>query len=235
MGTEKNAEQRSIDEKERLERERWEREMREQERQMLDEEWETERSRAGDWERAKEAILAGTAVIEEHHCSYFWLIRGAARNCGLVVALGERPKCRVYYGDDSHSKKPLWDKTMPLSEEDVERFRTTCASIVLPQRKHKPDHFETACDGGCGTYSVRAGRKTLFSLRRDTSRMPFGDEQWQAEKKAEEEALEPCRELLREFWKKCDPPEGELERIAREREEREEAARERKRRKEAGD
>ena len=62
MGTEKNAEQRSIDEKKRLERERWERERREQERRELDEEWEAERSRAGDWERAKAAILAGKAT-----------------------------------------------------------------------------------------------------------------------------------------------------------------------------
>ena len=48
MGTEKNAGKSRVDEFERGEAE---------------EEWEAERRRAADWERAKEAILAGTAVI----------------------------------------------------------------------------------------------------------------------------------------------------------------------------
>ena len=56
-----------------------------------------------------------------------------------------------------------------------------------------------------------------------------------AEEKAEAEALEPLDKIMREFQDKCEPPEGELDKIAEKRMERDNAARERKERKRAGD
>ena len=206
MGTEKNAEQRSIDEKKRLERERWEREMREQERRGLDEEWEAERSRAGAWERAKEAILAGKAEIRDSWSSY-------GPCTGIEPSGGDFTVSLTAW----EWKKPLWDKTVPLSEEEVERFRTMCAAIVLPQRKRKPRGLAQCCDGGTWGWCVRLGTKTLFSRHTDTLRYPCGDEQWDAEREAEEEALKPLDKIMREFCGKCEPPEGELDKIARER------------------
>ena len=227
MGTEKNAEQRSIDEKKRLERERWEREERERERREAEEEWEVERRRAGDWERAKAAILAGKAEIRDSWSSYGPCTGIEPSGGDFTVSLKKRT-CRLRL-TAWEWKKPLWDKTMPLSEEEVERLRTTCAAIVLPQRKRKPRGLAQCCDGGTWGWCVRLGTKTLFSRHTDTLRYPCGDEQWDAEEKAETEALEPLRDMLYDFQEKCEPAEGELEKIVEERRtkerEREEAAR----------
>ena len=233
MGTEKNAEKRSIDEKKRLERERWEREMRERERRELDEEWEAERSRAGAWEIAKAAILAGKAVVRDSCSSYGPCTEIEASGGDFTVSLKTRT-CRLRRTAWAW-KKPLWDKTVPLSEEEVERLRTTCAAIVLPQRKRKPRGLAQCCDGGTWGWCVRLGTKTLFSRHTDTLRYPCGDEQWDAEEKAETEALEPLGKILREFQDRREPPEGEPEKIARERMERYNAARKRKERRRAGD
>ncbi len=233
MGTEKNAEQRSIDEKKRLERERWERERREQEHRELDEEWEAERSRAGAWESAKAAILAEKAEIRDSWSSY-GLCTGIEPSGGdFTVSLKTRT-CRLRRTAWAW-KKPLWNKTMPLSEEEVERFRTTCAAIVLPERKRKPRGLSQGCDGGTWGWCVRLGTKTIFSRHTDTLRYPCGDEQWDAENRAEEEALEPLGKIMGEFQDKCEPPEGELDKIAEKRMERFNAARKRKERRRAGD
>ena len=233
MGTEKNAEQRSIDEKKRLERERWERERREQERRELDEEWEAERRRAGAWERAKEAILAGKAEIRDSWSSYGPCTGIEPSGGDFTVSLKKRT-CRLRL-TAWEWKKPLWDKTMPLFEEEVERFRTTCAAIVLPQRKRKPRGLAQCCDGGTWGWCVRLGTKTLFSRHTDTLRYPCGDEQWDAEEKAEEEALKPLDKIMREFQYRCDPPEGKLNDITHKRIQRDNAARRREERKRAGD
>ena len=215
MGTEKNAEQRSSDEMERQERERWEREERELERRELDEEWEAERSRAGAWESAKAAILAGKAEIRDSWSSYGKCTGLEPSGGDFTVSLKKR-SCRLRLTAWAWTK-PLWDKTVPLSEEEVERLRTTCAAIVLPQRKRKPRGLAQCCDGGTWGRTVRLGTKTLFSRHTDTLRCPCGDEQWVAEKKAEEEALEPLGKILREFQDRCEPPEGELNKIAEKR------------------
>ena len=218
MGTEKNAEQRSIDEKKRLERERWEREERERERQMLDEEWEIERHRAGAWEIAKAAILAGKAEIRDSWSSYGPCTGIEPSGGDFTVSLKKR-SCRLRLTAWAW-KKPLWDKTVPLSEEEVERFLTTCAAIVLPERKRKPRGLAQCCDGETWGRTVRIGTKTIFSRHTDTLRYPCGDEQWDAENRAEEEALEPLGKIMGEFQDMCEPPEGELDKIARERVER---------------
>ena len=118
---------------------------------------------------------------------------------------------------------------MPLSEEEVERFRKTCTSIVLSERKCKPQGFEVGCDGGTWECRVFAGTRTLFSRRTDTLHHPYGDEKWEAEEVAERKALAPLQKMLYDFQEKCEPAEGELEKIVEERRakerEREEAAR----------
>ena len=227
MGTEKNAEQRSIDEKKRLERERWEREMRERERREAEEEWEVERRRAGDWERAKEAILAGTATIEHDWHSY-WRSTGMEPTDGdFTVAPGKRI-CLLRITARAW-KKPLWNKTTRISKEEAERLRALAASIVLSERKCKPRGVSSGCDGGVWGWSVHVGDETLFSRRFDTLHLPFGSVKWAAEEEAEGNALAPLSEMLREFKKRCEPEEGVLEKIAEERwakeREREEAAR----------
>ena len=251
MGTEKNAEQRSIDEKKRLERERWEREMRERERRELDEEWEAERSRAGAWERAKAAILAGTAVIECSWGSYgpdLWInllpheVVVDPHNGVLLHRIRSDMEGEPLWEETmppSMWKKPLWEKAMPLSEREIERLRTLCASIVLPKRKCKPRGVASGCDGGFENWRVCAGDETLCSLCGfDTLRLPYGSAKWGAEEAAERNAFAPLFEMLREFQEKaekCKPAEGELEKIAEKRMERFNAARKRKERKRAGD
>lgn len=233
MGTEKNAEQRSIDEMERQERERWEREARELERQRLDNEWKAERSRAGAWESAKAAILAGKAEIRDSWSSYGPCTAIEPSGGDFTVSLKKR-SCRLRLTAWAW-KKSLWDKTVPLSEEEVERFRTTCAAIVLPQRKHRPRGLDQCYDGGTAERCVSIGMGPIFLMASDTSFFPYGDEQWNAEERAEAEALEPLDKIMREFQDKCEPSEGELDKIAEKRMERDNAARERKERKRAGD
>lgn len=210
MGTEKNAEQRSIDEKKRLERERWEREMRERERREAEEEWEAERRRAADWERAKEAILAGPAVFECNWGSYGPCTGVEPTGGDFVVAPGKRT-CRLRITAWAW-KKPLWSKTTRMSKEEVERLRTLVASIVLPERKYKPQGVASGCDGGFDNWCVCVGDETLCSLCGfDTLRLPYGSAKWKAEEAAERKAFAPLLEMLDEFWKKaekCKPASG---------------------------